>query len=268
VLANQHDDAWVDGPGANTIGWMKNDREVYFQSEKSGYSHLYAVAWGGGEPRALTSGDWEVLNVCQSKDKAHFYLTASKDSPYEQHLYEMNGDGGPITRLTKEPGRHAPPSLPTTLDRRHLLLHQQAAGAVRRGKPAAGGGQEIDHLASPRVLAVSVARCPIVTFTARDGVQVPARLFKPAGFKKGGPAVVFVHGSGYLQNVDRKWSTYSHEYLFHHILMERGFMVIDVDYRGSADTVEIGGPPSTSTWAARTWATSWMRPVPGIAARR
>jgi dipeptidyl aminopeptidase/acylaminoacyl peptidase len=75
---------------------------------------------------------------------------------------------------------------------------------------------------------------PIVTFTARDGVQVPARLFKPAGFKKGGPAVVFVHGSGYLQNVDRKWSSYYHEYLFNHILMERGFTVIDVDYRGSA----------------------------------
>ena len=72
-------------------------------------------------------------------------------------------------------------------------------------------------------------------FTARDGVKVPARLFKPANFKKGGPGVVFVHGAGYLQNVDHWWSTsYYHEYMFDHILMERGFMVIDVDYRGSA----------------------------------
>ena len=75
---------------------------------------------------------------------------------------------------------------------------------------------------------------PIVSFKARDGVEVPARLFKPANVRRGGPGVVFVHGSGYLQNVDRKWSTYYHEYLFHHILMERGFTVIDVDYRGSA----------------------------------
>ncbi len=76
---------------------------------------------------------------------------------------------------------------------------------------------------------------PIVEFTARDGVKVPARLFKPANFKKGGPAVVFVHGAGYLQNVDRWWSTsYYHEYMFDHILMERGFLVIDVDYRGSS----------------------------------
>ena len=75
---------------------------------------------------------------------------------------------------------------------------------------------------------------PIVEFTARDGVKVPARLFKPANFKKGGPGVIFVHGAGYLQNVDQKWSTYYHEYMFDHILMERGFTVIDVDYRGSA----------------------------------
>ena len=36
VLATDHDDAWVGGPGAKTLGWMKNDREVYFQSERTG----------------------------------------------------------------------------------------------------------------------------------------------------------------------------------------------------------------------------------------
>jgi dipeptidyl aminopeptidase/acylaminoacyl peptidase len=76
---------------------------------------------------------------------------------------------------------------------------------------------------------------PIVEFTARDGVKVPARLFKPANFKKGGPGVIFIHGAGYLQNVDKWWSSsYYHEYMFDHILMDRGFLVIDVDYRGSA----------------------------------
>src|ERR1019366_10182903 len=49
---------------------------------------------------------------------------------------------------------------------------------------------------------------PIVMVPARDGVKVPARMYKPVDYKKGGPAVIFIHGSGYLQNVDHKWSTY------------------------------------------------------------
>ncbi len=52
VLVNMHDKAWVGGPGANTLGWMKSDKEIFFQSERTGYSHLYAVPFDGGEARA------------------------------------------------------------------------------------------------------------------------------------------------------------------------------------------------------------------------
>jgi dipeptidyl aminopeptidase/acylaminoacyl peptidase len=74
-----------------------------------------------------------------------------------------------------------------------------------------------------------------VTITARDGATVYGKLFKPQGFKAGGPAVIFVHGAGYLQDVHRGWSAnYYREYLFHHFLMEHGYIVFEVDYRGSA----------------------------------
>jgi dipeptidyl aminopeptidase/acylaminoacyl peptidase len=236
VLDAEHDNAWVGGPAANTLGWMKNGREVYFQSERTGYAQLYAVAFEGGEPRALTAGKWEVLAVRQSDDKSRFYITASKDTPYEDHLYTMDGNGGDLTRITKAPGKHTTTISPDEkwVADIYSYTNKPPDVYVQENRPMADS-KRLTTSPSAEFSNYSWLDVPIVEFTARDGVKVPARLFKPASFKRGGPAVIFIHGAGYLQNVDRWWSSsYYHEYLFDHILMDRGYLVIDVDYRGSA----------------------------------
>jgi dipeptidyl aminopeptidase/acylaminoacyl peptidase len=73
----------------------------------------------------------------------------------------------------------------------------------------------------------------IVQFKASDGAMVSARLYRPKTLQKQGPAVIFVHGAGYLQNVHKWWSSYYREYMFHNFLADQGFTVLDIDYRGS-----------------------------------
>ena len=240
TLVNIHDDAWVGGPqgATNTLGWMKNDREVYFISEKTGYAQLYAVPFdgpAGGEPRPLTRGNWEVLDVLQSRDKSKFYLIANADGPFDQFLYEMAGDGGPLTRISKAPGRHTAVLSPDEhwIADVYSYSNRPPDLYIQENRP----GQDLTRLTtSPTAEFARYAwqDPPIAMVPARDGVPVPARMYKPTNYRQGGPAVIFVHGSGYLQNVDHKWSTYYHEYMFHHLLMERGYLVLDVDYRGSA----------------------------------
>jgi len=76
----------------------------------------------------------------------------------------------------------------------------------------------------------------IIRFPAQDGIQVPARIYRPGdvGAKPNGAAVVFVHGAGYLHNVHNYWSSYYREYMFNHFLAASGYTVLDIDYRGSA----------------------------------
>jgi len=235
VLSHDHDDAWEDGPGAFTLGWLKSDREIYFQSERTGYSQLYAVSFEGGEPKALTSGKWEIDSAVLSKDKTRFFLTTSEADSGEHNIYEMSADGGPRTKLTSSPGSHT--CVPSPDDRWFADVYSYT------NKPPELYTQEARVNAAVKKLTSSPAPdfweypwldAPVVTFPARDGATLRGRLYKPANFRKGGPAVVFVHGAGYLQNVHRWWSSYSHEYMFHHLLMERGYTVIDIDYRGSA----------------------------------
>jgi dipeptidyl aminopeptidase/acylaminoacyl peptidase len=45
---------------------------------------------------------------------------------------------------------------------------------------------------------------------------------------------MFVHGAGYLQNAELRWPDYFREQMFHNLLVQRGYEVIDLDYRGSS----------------------------------
>ena len=46
-------------------------------------------------------------------------------------------------------------------------------------------------------------------------------------------AVIFNHGAGYLQNSHMGWSGYFREYMFHNMLAQQGYVVLDMDYRAS-----------------------------------
>jgi dipeptidyl aminopeptidase/acylaminoacyl peptidase len=63
---------------------------------------------------------------------------------------------------------------------------------------------------------------------------VYARLYRPQSAQKNGAGVIFVHGAGYLQNAHKWWSQYFREYMFHNLLADKGYTVLDIDYRGSA----------------------------------
>jgi dipeptidyl aminopeptidase/acylaminoacyl peptidase len=233
TLVTLHDDAWANGPGAFTLGWLPDNRRVYFESEQDGFAHLYTVSIEGGQPTQLTRGAFEVSNVRLSEDKTKFYFTSSEVSFAERHLYSMPLTGGARTRLTAVPGNNEANISP---DERMLAIVRSYSNKPPELYLAASApmsdAKQVTTSPLPEFFTHNWIEPPIVAVKARDGATVQARLYKPA--RPNGAAVLFVHGAGYLQNVHKWWSSYYREYMFHHLLMERGYTVLDIDYRGSA----------------------------------
>ncbi len=231
-LDRQHDEAWIGGGG---MGWLPDNEHLWFQSEATGYSHLYTVNVNTGVKKALTSGNFEVLETNLSRDGKTFYLTASAEGPHERHFYRLPIAGGKLEKITTLKGGNEVSLSPdeSTLAIRYSFSNQPWELYWMTNRSGATPLQ----LTSSTSAAFKTYpwRTPeIVWFTARDGVKVPARLYKPNKAAPSRPAVIFVHGAGYLQNVHNWWSSYSREYMFHNFLADRGYTVLDIDYRGSA----------------------------------
>nr|WP_169705212.1 prolyl oligopeptidase family serine peptidase [Runella slithyformis] len=232
VLDHLRDEAWVGGPGSFWLDWVDNET-VIFHSEATGYSHLYTVNVRTGERKALTSGKFEVQQAQLSKDKKTIYFQSNEVHPGEQHFYKMAVTGGERTKLTKMVGAN---DVTLSPDESKLLIRYSSATKpwelyVQDAQPGAAATQITQSL-SPEFSSYAWKEPQIITVKASDGTDIYARLYVPK--KKNGAAVVFVHGAGYLQNAHKWWSQYFREYMFHNLLVDLGYTVLDMDYRASA----------------------------------
>jgi dipeptidyl aminopeptidase/acylaminoacyl peptidase len=237
VLAQTHDDAWIGGPGGFTLGFLPDNRHVYFVSERDGYAHLYTVSTDGGTPTQLTQGRFEVTQVRLSDDKRRFYFRSSELGPAERALYSMPIEGGPRTAITRLSAADTDDYAVSPDDKTLAVIRSSSNRPselfLLPNRPGADAVQ-VTHSPTEEWLSYPWIAPPIVSIPTRDGMTLYARLYKPAKWRRGGPAVLFVHGAGYLQNVHNWWSYYYREYMFNHLLMEHGYLVLDADYRGSA----------------------------------
>ena len=246
VLDALHDDAWVrevGGPGPDdpSFGWVPDQKRVWFLSERDGWMHLYLVDAAAEPPtsRQLTQGNWEIESIDLSPDGRKFYITSNEVDPGERHIYAMPIEGGARTKLTSLTGGTS--GEPSPDDGTFGLVYSSSTRPpevfVMANRPGAAA-VPVTTSTSDAWRSFKWIEPQFITYRTRDGVDVHARLFTPemAGARRdpAAPAVVFVHGAGYLQNAHKYWSTYYREYMFHNLLASRGYVVLDPDYRASA----------------------------------
>ncbi|MDN4504162.1 prolyl oligopeptidase family serine peptidase [Alteromonadaceae bacterium BrNp21-10] len=230
-----HDDAWINYR-FNSFGWLNKSSTLYYLSEKSGYANLYTQV-PGKRAQALVSGAFEVDNISISADDKNIYYQANKTHPGIYEVYRVDVDNGQHQQLTNLGGmveyQLSPDESKLLLTYSSLTLPPELY--VQDASPQAPI-QRLTHTVSDEFLSYNWSAPDIVAVPSSHGQQpIFSRVYQPQKVLEGAArrAVIFNHGAGYLQNSHLGWSTYFREFMFHSLLVEQGYVVMDMDYRAS-----------------------------------
>ncbi len=246
-IEHQHDEAWIGGPGISSwneadgnMDWIVDGESFYFQSEETGYSSLYQYELSKGKKTCLWPvSKTEVYEVRMSKDRKNLYL---EYNPCEIGKTGHHAFGKlSLENLSFTPYTNLQVGYNEVLlspDEKNFVVRKSFANKpwelyTGQNNSNKSNLNQITHSTTKAFDAYSWIDPQVISIPASDGVSIFARIYEPSKETKNGAAIFFVHGAGYLQNAHHYWSNYYREYMFHHLLREKGYTVIDLDYRAS-----------------------------------
>jgi len=239
-VISQHritDEAWVNSYNTGH-GWLKDNRTLWFLSEDHGYLGIYTKAIDQRRSSALVAGKHVITGPDLSPSGQYIYYSANVVHPGNYEVWRVDVDSGDVEQMTNMGGVNSGTVSPD--ESRLLVTHSEtnrhAELFVKDNQPGANPQRLTDTMSEafkaipwidPDIIAIPSSHSddPIYTKIYLPANYDPARQY---------PAVMFVHGAGYTQNSHMGWPYYFREGMFHNMLTQHGYVVIDMDYRASA----------------------------------
>lgn len=230
------DDGWINWD-YNQFGWMPDDRTLWYLSEESGWSHLYTKRIDERRPTQLTRGEFIVADPQLDPQGASFYVVANRTHPGNYEAYRIAAAGGDLEQISSLGGvvgfDLSPDGDELLLSRSWIDRHEDLY--VQQAVPG-GEARQITDTVSEQFKSMEWV-IPEIAEVPSSHVERPiySKLYLPKDYQQGRtyPAVMFVHGSGYTQNAHMGWPYYFREFMFHTVLANDGYIVLDMDYRAS-----------------------------------
>jgi dipeptidyl aminopeptidase/acylaminoacyl peptidase len=236
VLFEEHDPKWVDYGFA---GWSPDSRQVFFTSEKDGWAHLYRVGVGGGEATQLTRGAYEIRSDTFSEDpqwvRDGIYYSSNEGDTAQRQFYRIAADGTGKEKLSSQEGLNI-----------GLVTEDGHYTAMRRADESNPfdvwvNGERVTMSPRAEFYKHPWPQVRYVNFPSRgDGKTVAAKMLLPPGYnpddksQAARPAIVYIHGAGIATSVLKQWGSYNElRYVFNAYLASKGYVILDLDYRGS-----------------------------------
>jgi dipeptidyl aminopeptidase/acylaminoacyl peptidase len=231
-----HDEAWVN-PYHIEHGWLKDGETLWFLSEDHGYLGIYTKHVGERRSKALVAGEHVVFDPALGPSGRYLYYRANVEQPGVYEIWRVNVESRDAEQLTALGGMN---EFSVSPDESRLLITHSSSNRhpelyVQDNRPGVEAQQLTDTM-SDTFRSIAWQEPAIVPVPSSHSEQpIYSKIYVPANHDpaKPWPAVVFVHGAGYLQNSDFGWPDYFREQMFHNLLAQHGYVVIDMDYRAS-----------------------------------
>jgi dipeptidyl-peptidase-4 len=243
VLIEETSPHWIDLHDDLRI--VEGTGEILWSSERTGFRHLELRDREGRMIRTLTSGDWPVEALSLSRgtrgvvaldsQRREVWFQGWRENPLEAHLYRVSLDGGPVRRVTREPGTHRVVVAPdrdsfvdvfSTRDRPPVTTLRDRDGRVLKTLH--------DAARDPRLATHGQESPRITEFKNRDGVTLYGAYYPPRGVPPGAraPLIVWVYGGPTVQTVSDSWGLTAD--MLAQFLNDQGFGVWKCDNRGTS----------------------------------
>ena len=213
--------------------WHSDGVRVVFLSDLGERYGLYLLTPGKASLKLLTNEFFDVTGppLVASAAGTIFYQS-NEPSPYERHVFRVPDEGGSAKRVTELPGQHRPyPSPDGTMV---ALLHSDDVSPTELYLVGAQGNcpeRRITASTPPEFARRSWVRPRYVSFPSRiDDYTLHARILEPSNLNPEERYPV-LFGPVYSNTVRNRWA--GRNGTLHQLLVERGYIVVQVDVRGS-----------------------------------
>jgi dipeptidyl-peptidase-4 len=234
TIIEEQNNIWLE-PSA-PIKFLPNDNNYFvYQSQRTGHNHLYLYDINGNLIKALTSGNWDVLEVAgiSTGRVQKIFFTSTITSPLDVQICSVDY-GGNMIQLTKEPGIHS--ITLNELNGDYLDMYSSfsipriASVYDRRGKLKSNVLLSENPLKEYKLGATKIS-----TIKTDNNVILYSRMILPNNFDstKKYPSITYTYNGPHVQLINNGWLNGAD--LWYHYLAQEGYIVFTIDGRGSGN---------------------------------
>ena len=237
TLYQEDDKAYVEVP--TTWMFLKDGKQMLINSEKDGYNHLYLYDMQGALVRQVTTGNYDVAQVCAvDEQRQRIYYTSHESSPINTDLYVIDFKGKKKTNLGAERAGDYFASFSNGC--KYYIRGFSEANTAPLYTLHNGDGTLLDTLQDNAALQRAMQRHGATRKTfgslvTDQGVQLNYWLITPQGFDstraKRYPLLIYVYGGPGSQQVTNSYG--GSDYYWYHMLAQQGYLVACFDGRGT-----------------------------------